>query len=396
MPLVGTFIKSVDPKCGRNIRFESTREKEPKLMENLGWQVEVDRATPAEWSQMLDLFEDANIYQTSAYGQVRWGEKELSRLVLKRDGEVLGIAQFRIVRPTPLKFGMAYLRWGPLWERKDVPCDPEVPVRMAQAITDEYLAKRKLFLRILPNAFAGSSRATTMQDAFCKFTSESLNSRNTYRTLIIDLRPSLEELRSGLDKKWRNQLTRSEKNNLSVVAGHGIEEYRTFCRIYSQMRNRKTFETTVDTDEFWRIQETLPECHRMRILICEDQGIPVAGLVASAIGDSAVYLLGATSDSGLNSKGAYLLQWTLIRWLKENGIRWYDLGGIDPESNPGVYHFKRGLSGMDVCQMAPLVASNSAVSSAIAKAGLAMQRTIKGSGRTLQLARAFKRLASRN
>ena len=62
---------------------------------------------------MLDLFDDANIYQTSAYGGVRWGEKNLSRIVLKRDGEVMGMAQLRIVRPTPLKFGMAYLRWGP-------------------------------------------------------------------------------------------------------------------------------------------------------------------------------------------------------------------------------------------------------------------------------------------
>jgi len=37
------------------------------------------------------------------------------------------------------------------------------------------------------------------------------------------------------------------------------------------------------------------------------QGEPVAGLVASAMGDTAIYLLGATSDKGLNSKGAYLL-----------------------------------------------------------------------------------------
>ena len=74
----------------------------------------------------------------------------------------------------------------------------------------------------------------------------------------------------------------------------------------------------------------------------------MAGLVASAMGDSAVYLLGATSDSGLNSKGAFLLQWTWIQWLKENGCESYDLGGIDPERNPGVYHFKSGLAGLDV------------------------------------------------
>ena len=81
----------------------------------------------------------------------------------------------------------------------------------------------------------------------------------------------------------------------------------------------------------------------MQIMICEDRGAPVAGLVVSAIGGSAIYLLGATSDDGLKSKGAYLLQWNMIQWLKQNGVRWYDLGGIDPEANRGVYSFKKGI-----------------------------------------------------
>ena len=88
------------------------------------WRVEVDRATPEEWSRLLDLFEDANIYQTAAYGSVHWNERNLSRLVLRRDGEAVAIAQFRVVRPTPLKFGIAYLRWGPLWERRGLAPDP--------------------------------------------------------------------------------------------------------------------------------------------------------------------------------------------------------------------------------------------------------------------------------
>jgi lipid II:glycine glycyltransferase (peptidoglycan interpeptide bridge formation enzyme) len=168
-----------------------------------------------------------------------------------------------------------------------------------------------------------------------------------------------------------------------------MKEYETFCQIYKNMRNRKTFETTVDVEEFGRIQEDLVERHRMRVLICEERGVPVAGLVASAMGDSAIYLLGATGDKGLNSKAAYLLQWTLIRWLKDNDIRWYDLGGIDPEGNPGVHKFKRGMSGSDVFQMNPLVASNSTVSSVIAKAGLAMQRAFRSSSGPLQHARSL-------
>ncbi len=372
------------------------RGEEPNLMQNLDWQVEVDRATPAEWSKMLDLFDDANIYQTFAYGGVRWGEKNLSRIVLKRDGEVLGMAQLRIIRPTPLKFGMAYLRWGPVWERRSLPHDPEVATRMVRAIEDEYLTKRKLFLRILPNAFAGSSRATTAQAAFRRFTPEPLGEDNTYRTLVLDLYPSLEELRKGLDAIWRNKLAGAEKNELKVIAGNGSTEFDAYREIYNQMRKRKTFETTVDTDEFGRMQEALSESQRMRVLICEDKGVPVAGVVVSAMGDSAIYLLGATSDDGLKSKGAYLLHWTMIQWLKSNGVRWYDLGGIDPEGNPGVYSFKKGFSGVDICQINPLVASDSVVSSGIVKAGLAVQRTLRGSLSPLKLARSLKQLATKN
>jgi lipid II:glycine glycyltransferase (peptidoglycan interpeptide bridge formation enzyme) len=339
----------------------------------------VDRATSAEWSQMLDLFDDANIYQTAAYGEIRWGKKNLSRLVLKLNGEVVGMAQLRIIRPTPLKFGMAYLRWGPIWERQGRPVDPEVPERLADAIEKEYLKKRKLFVHILPNAFAGSQRAELFGSAFSGYTTEGVGPEDAYRTFLVDLRPSLDELRKGLDPKWRNKLKQAERNGLTVISGHGMEEFRAFCEIYSEMRKRKSFESTVDAEEFGRIQATLEESERMHVLICQQQGVTVAAIVASAMGDSAIYLLGATSDAGLSAKGAYLLQWTMIAWLKERGIKYYDLGGIDPERNPGVFYFKRGFSGADTCQINPLSASDSTLSTAIAKVGLAVQRRLRAS-----------------
>jgi lipid II:glycine glycyltransferase (peptidoglycan interpeptide bridge formation enzyme) len=376
------------PRAGEDGGLES--------MQRLGWQVEVDCATPVEWSSMLDLFDDANIYQTAAYGEVRWGGKNLSRIVLKRDGEVAGMAQLRIIRPTPLKFGMAYLRWGPLWERRGRTLDPEVPIRMARAIEDEYLRKRKLFVRILPNAISESPRAQVFQSAFTSFDAETVKQREVYRTFVVDLTQPLEELRRRLDPKWRNKLSGAEKNNLTVNSGEGLREYEIFCSMYSQMRERKSFETSVDVEEFKRIQEALPESQRMRILICEREGVPVAGLVASAMGDSAIYLLGATSDAGLQAKGAYLLQWSLIRSLKERGTRFYDLGGIDPEGNPGVYSFKRGFSGADSCQIAPLAASASILSSGLAKAGLAWQRASRSSFANFNLNRPLKQPATSN
>ena len=346
--------------------------------QNPVWQIEVDRATQEEWSGMLDCFEDANIYQTWSYGSVRWGRKNLSHLILKRNGDVVAMAQLRIVRPTKLNFGMAYLRWGPLCHRRGRELDAEVAMRMAQALREEYVRHRGLLLQILPNAFVGTQRGTLFRSAFHSFTQEASTPANLYRTFALDLTPSLDELRKHLDKKWRNQLTRSEKNGLTVIANTGIAAYGIFCHMYAQMLKRKAFETTVDIEEFGRIQESLPETQRMRILICEQNGVPVAGIVASAMGDTGIYLLGATSDDGLNSKGAYLLQWTMIQWLKENGFKSYDLGGIDPEGNPGVYSFKKGFSGADVSKLSPFVACDNVVSSTIVRASLVAKGVVRG------------------
>jgi len=349
------------------------------------YQIEVDRATSDSWAGMLDLFQDGNLYQTWAYGSVRWGRENLSHLVVKKDTEVLGMCQLRIVRPTSLKFGIAYVRWGPLFCRRGKPPDPEVATCLAHALEDEYVRKRGLLLRILPNAFAGSARAAIIQTAFSRFKNQaSAANDHPYRTFVIDLAPPLEELRKKLDKKWRNALSRAERNDLHIVEGNGVEQYRIFCQMYGEMLKRKGFDTTVSIEQFGRIQEELPLNHRMHTLISFQGSVPAAGIVSSAMGDSSIYLLGATGDKGLTSNGGYLLQWTWIRMLKEKGFRWYDLGGIDPERNPGVYHFKSGLSGVESFHVSPLVASDGGLGSAIITSGEAAYKTILGCARKLR------------
>jgi lipid II:glycine glycyltransferase (peptidoglycan interpeptide bridge formation enzyme) len=87
-----------------------------------------------------------------------------------------------------------------------------------------------------------------------------------------------------------------------------------------------------------------------------------------------VYLLGATGDDGLKAKGSYLLQWRLLERLKEVGCHWYDLGGIDPKSNPGVYHFKQGLSGDEAVEIGPYDAHGSLLSRLTADFGERLRR----------------------
>jgi lipid II:glycine glycyltransferase (peptidoglycan interpeptide bridge formation enzyme) len=333
------------------------------VMDSAVYQIQVDGTTPSEWTSLLERFEDAHIYQTWSYGAIRWGEKNLSHLILKNGNEVVAIAQVRLIRPRFFRGGIAYLRWGPICQLRGQELSKETVHRMAEALSEEYVQRRGLFLRVLPDAFGDTPRGKIFQEAFSHSKYSSGSTANLERTFLLDLGFPLGELRKKLDQKWRNQLNRAEKNELTIVEGTGLAEYRIFAEIYQRMWNRKKFKTTVDIGEFGRLCEALPQVHQFKIFICQHKGVPVASIVCSAIGDTGIYLLGATDDDGNNTKGAYLLQWSAITWLKENGFRYYDLGGIDPESNPGVFHFKRGFSGRDVTRIAPFESCQNTLSS---------------------------------
>jgi lipid II:glycine glycyltransferase (peptidoglycan interpeptide bridge formation enzyme) len=165
------------------------------------------------------------------------------------------------------------------------------------------------------------------------------------QTILLELSHSLDALRKGLNQKWRNQLNQAEKKGLEFVAGTDDGLYGCFEDLYRDMHARKGFEEHVDVGEFRRVQRDIPDALKMRIAIARLDGQAVAGGVWSAIGDTGIYLLGATNALGMKNQGAYLLQWRAIEWMKQSGCRWYDLGGIDAVANPGVYHFKSGIAG---------------------------------------------------
>jgi lipid II:glycine glycyltransferase (peptidoglycan interpeptide bridge formation enzyme) len=323
----------------------------------------VDQVTESEWNRLLPQFADASLYQTWAYGAVSWGERNLSHLLLKQDDQVVGMAQFRIVRVPLLSSGIAYLRWGPLYRGCDASVLDAVLPALMNAITEEYARRRGLLVRILPNVFRDDPAAAAFETACVEFGFQSSTASASYRTIRVDLTPAPELIRKRLDQKWRNQLNAAERNNLTVREGTDDDLFARFTAIYRELLARKQFDTTVDIDEFARIQQDLPEPLKMRVLLCEKDGKLLAGLVGAGFGDTGIYLLGATSSEGMKAKGSYLLQWRMMQWLRASGCRWYDLGGINPERNPGVFHFKSGLGGAEVLQCESREVSGSSWSS---------------------------------
>ena len=295
------------------------------------------------WYQLMGSFRDANLYQAWSYDMVRFGQKGVSHMVLKKKDEVVAAAQARIVRLPGLRTGIAYIRWGPMWRLRGEPEDPEIFCQAVRALRNEFSYRRGYVLRLYPLAFRQSDEELERMlegEGYRVY-----DEQRRDRTLIIDLAPSLQEIRASLDQKWRNGLNRAEKNGLELTFGEEEGLFDEITGIYEQMVERKGLLELSDINHLRKVQSVLPQGMRLKIVLCHQEGQLCAGGIFSAVGETAVYLVGATSDIGLKTNGSYMVQWTFLKWLKENGFRHYDLNGINPAVNPGTYRFKRGLAG---------------------------------------------------
>lgn len=317
-----------------------------------GYTSEVDTVDEQRWNQILQEFNDANIYQTYAFGEVSSGRRNLSHLILKKDGEIVAVAQAKVVRLPFLNIGTASIGAGPLWKRGPSEPDLEVFRQAVRALRNEYVCKRGLVLRLFAHFFDDDDPCFSEILAEEGFSLAPTKVRN--RTILMDLSPSLDSLYEGMAKHWRRNLRRAQRAELEIVEGTGENLFEEFLGIYREMVSRKKFLSFVDINKFREAQARLPENFKMIVMLCRSAEGVCAGLICTAIGNSATYLLGATSDANKKSCGSYLLQWKLIEKLKQRGISIYDLCGIDPVKNPGTYSFKSQLSGengREVCHV---------------------------------------------
>lgn len=294
------------------------------------------------WTSLVERFDDAVLMQTWTYGAVRWREDNLSRVVLKRDGEVVSVAQSVIVKVPFLGACMAYVKWGPLWRIRGKEIDIEVFRQMIRALRETYAVRRRLLLRIFFNSTedeTGDLRSILKEEGFLH------DDIGPNRTLIIDLSYSSGELRESLKGAWRRNLNIAGKAGMTVVEGVGDDLFDVLASLYKQMQARKRRSEIADIDYFRDIQKNLPDAFKLQIMICQHEGEPIAGIAVSRMGNTAVNLLAATGDKGLKMRGSYLLHWQMLERLQMRGCRWYDLFAINPETHPGTTQFKSGFAG---------------------------------------------------
>jgi hypothetical protein len=264
-------------------------------------------------------------------------------MVLRRAGTVVAAAQARVVRLPGTGAGIAYIRWGPLWRRNGAPADAEVFRRALRALRDELSRRRGLVLRVYPLAFRGEDQ--TLAHVLEEEGYAPLEGGKREGTLLLGLEPSLPELRAALDQKWRNGLNRAERNGLELTEGEDDALFDAIDGMYEQMKARKGLAEPNDIEHLRHVQRQLPDGAKLRVVVCRLRGELCAGAIFATLGDTGLYVRGATTEIGMKTQASYMVQWAFVTWLKDHGFARYDLNGINAVTNPGTYHFKRGLGG---------------------------------------------------
>lgn len=319
------------------------RDQDGESHERSGYRVEIDTVSATQWAEIIDSFDDATIYQTWPWGAVRWGRKNLSHLVLRRGQEAIAAGQCWIIKMPAINRGIAYFKCGPIWQKSHASARRDELELIVRALKQEYAEKRGLLLRIMVNGINGHNydiEPILTQEGFCK-----CRRSVPYRTIILGLDCTEMELRKAAKRQWLNNLKHAEKHPFEVIEGGAEILFDKFNALHRETVSRKGFNKALKVDELRHISTLSTEPCKARVIMCALDGEPLSGVLVCPSGKNAVILFSANTVKGLELHASQYVWWHTAQILKQAGVRWLDLGGIDPDTCPGTYQFKKGFAG---------------------------------------------------
>ena len=310
-------------------------QPDKKMHVKVNW----DCSTKAEWSEYLRQSGKSNLMQSWEYGEAKQSIENwrIKRGVFSINDQKVAIVQ--VLEKRLLGILKVYrINRGPLFLNKH---DQATDYAVFSILKNETagLLKRRLLLHA-PDMILNGNSLILM--SWIKYTF--INSKG-WESVWVDLMLSTEKLRMQLDQKWRNMLVRAEKNTLSFTACTDSDSFEWMLGQCNEMlSSRKAGKIPVQL--YRDLKKYLDETSKPPIVFkAFNEEELVAGISIVRHGSAATYLLGWNGEMGRQLKANQFLLWHAMLYLKEQGVDWFDLGGIDEENTPGIASFKLGVNG---------------------------------------------------
>ena len=309
-----------------------------------------DQSQPvtSAWDAFAAQHPHGNILQTQRWGQHKAAFGWTGETVTL---EAQSCGALVLYRPLPLKLGtIAYVPRGPLANWDDM-----AQVQALMAALEKAARRRRAWALWLEPPLLDSPSA---QGAL-----HTLNLRPVQRTIqpprtvLVDISAAEEDILARMKSKTRYNIRLAARKGVTVREGTG-DNVATFYALMCETGARDGFGT--HSEAYFRYAlDLFAPVNQAALLLAEVAGEAVAGLMVFALGKTAWYFYGASSNRHRNKMPTYALQWAAIQWAKTHGCTQYDLWGI-PDADVatleahfterhdglwGVYRFKRGFGG---------------------------------------------------
>lgn len=174
-------------------------------------------------------------------------------------------------------------------------------------------------------------------------------SETSVRTIWIDLTLGAEALKKRIDKQWMYGVRRAAREGVEVVRATTAEEVTEFFRMCARISQDKGFELPGSEALMQQLLfSPQAEGEQMQLFLAMYEGKIGAGAFVARSGEHLHYFWGASDRAPARQRVGEAVQWAVIEWGIELGCSRYDLEGIDPVNNPGVYAFKKKMGGEEV------------------------------------------------
>ncbi len=275
------------------------------------------------WDEFVAREDSAVIMQSWQWGEIRsrlgW---EVHRVLVEEAGRPAAAAQM-MVRRLPARAGsIGYVPRGPVGDW----LDPEVAALLFGTLHEIARDSNAVFTKVVPPLSDSAQNRQAMRDLGFR---ESTHPMTPQATVLLDLRPSEEEMLASFSRGLRSSIRSGGGKGVSWRVG-GLPDMPL---VYEIMRDASE-RTGVNIRSFEHYEteySMLAEKDMAHLLIAEYDGRPVSAYCAYRFGG---YAAGPGPGASMRIKGispSSALLWELARWSKKMGCHTFDLWGAPGE-----------------------------------------------------------------
>ncbi|MFO7301487.1 MAG: peptidoglycan bridge formation glycyltransferase FemA/FemB family protein [Acidobacteriota bacterium] len=305
------------------------------------------------WDAFVEAHPYGHFFQCWTWGEMQRGLAATPRRIAAvSGGAIRGAVQMLVFEGATRRF--AVVPRGPVVD----PGDVDAVRALSTVLVEAGRAERASLVRVEPQWDWSEPSVALLESSGFRSAKQWIMPR---RTMLVDLRPSLDDIWASFRSNTRNRVRLAGKLGVQVRVG-SLDDIPIFEELFEQMTARHGLRRAA-RETFGLAARAFEGSDTMRLYLAQDGegGAVVSGIIVFVFGRTATYLWGASSDAPearrLNPN--QLLHWTAMQWAKARGCETYDLFGI-PDHDADVleaeygrqtggmwslYRFKRGFRG---------------------------------------------------